>query len=749
MVTTGNDSTEQKEQIPTSKTSVEVSQWEKEMEEVLNDSKKNQEILGVNYTARTESEELEGGVAKTTKDKAIASVEEDSQKNSQTIENEVLKNLSLAEIKNVVAKYDNEKLKVTINDLLKKYKNLSKWIKSTEWSWSTKKDLRHRLYENIKSLNKMKDDLNKINYSNLDTYKWRVWELMYYFEHYEQIRQIVVLGWRASDIHAIIDSKQDAKYAKRQEKKDAKYQSSMNDILHNAAVTWMWNDDMERYEEYLEAVLNWQVEPSSHPFYTKHMQSFAMIQATNPALYWELVPKNRKWQIFYSTYCQRDPARYEAFCRNNNIICRPKTFNGKFWEWLADMVEYFGLNKEKDPRKRQAWQNAWSVLALGWSAVLWFMFLKNLFSSRKENKNKWWKVAWRWAGLLALTNRDKVTKWVEDISWWHPAEKTRMLAESFKTYWFSDTHAIEIANRYVWAPVATISALHFIPMYELESQHILENKNGEFEFNYNNYKKYINEFAWDKDQKEIALKAWEKLDNDKSIWAWLKAFGITTREKFKSLFWSDKKKTLADTDEVKNEWAKMSERVWNKVNAELFKNWFRATSPESVDKIIEEYEKEKNIWEEKLNELILKWMKEWLLEFTDEKEYTIDEMINGPYKDLIDLDNMTMKWFRYSEWANEVKFSTYEELFEVVYVTDWIKKNYKSRATAKDENPFHINAIWGLDFNDTEWYDFHRWDSTVISLKEFKNIPTIKNKGDVRDAYVKYLNDWRIKSLWK
>jgi hypothetical protein len=30
----------------------------------------------------------------------------------------------------------------------------------------------------------------------------------------------------------------------------------MNSILHNVALTSLWNDDMERYEEYLEAVVN-------------------------------------------------------------------------------------------------------------------------------------------------------------------------------------------------------------------------------------------------------------------------------------------------------------------------------------------------------------------------------------------------------------------------------------------------------------------------------------------------------------
>jgi hypothetical protein len=52
-----------------------------------------------------------------------------------------------------------------------------------------------------------------------------------------------------------------------------------------------------------------------------------------------------------------------------------------------------------------------------------------------------------------------------------------------------------------------MSALHFIPMYELESQHILENNNGEIDFNYGNFENYVNKFAWDEKQKEQVLAA--------------------------------------------------------------------------------------------------------------------------------------------------------------------------------------------------------------------------------------------------
>ena len=54
----------------------------------------------------------------------------------------------------------------------------------------------------------------------------------------------------------VIDSKQDARRARRHQKSNATDQQSMNDVLHNTALTSLWNDDMERYEEYLNAVVN-------------------------------------------------------------------------------------------------------------------------------------------------------------------------------------------------------------------------------------------------------------------------------------------------------------------------------------------------------------------------------------------------------------------------------------------------------------------------------------------------------------
>ena len=161
-----------------------------------------------------------------------------------------------------------------VRDLLQKYQSLRKWIKSSELNLETKMQLTHWLDENINNLKNIRKDLwwdneslkdkdkeikirdNAHIYSDLTTYKARIWELIYFYKYYEQIRQIIVLWGRTSDIHAIIDSIQDAKKSRYYENQDNKYQKKMNDVLRNPARTSQQNNDMERYEEYLENIVN-------------------------------------------------------------------------------------------------------------------------------------------------------------------------------------------------------------------------------------------------------------------------------------------------------------------------------------------------------------------------------------------------------------------------------------------------------------------------------------------------------------
>ena len=169
---------------------------------------------------------------------------------------------------------EQETMLSVVRDLLQKYQSLRKWIKSSELNLQTKLQLTHWLDENIHNLKNIRKDLwwdneslkdkdreiqikdNAHVYSDLTTYKARIWELIYFYKYYEQIRQIIVLWGRTSDIHAIIDSIQDAKKSRYYENQDKKYQKKMNDVLRNPAKTSQQNNDMERYEEYLENMIN-------------------------------------------------------------------------------------------------------------------------------------------------------------------------------------------------------------------------------------------------------------------------------------------------------------------------------------------------------------------------------------------------------------------------------------------------------------------------------------------------------------
>ncbi|MBO4516963.1 hypothetical protein J5751_06130 [bacterium] len=50
-----------------------------------------------------------------------------------------------------------------------------------------------------------------------------------------------------------------------------------------------------------------------------------------------------------------------------------------------------------------------------------------------------------------------------------------------------------------------MSALHFIPVYQLEQQQILQNKDGQITFNYNNYEQYIKTLGFNDQQQQELL----------------------------------------------------------------------------------------------------------------------------------------------------------------------------------------------------------------------------------------------------
>ena len=136
-------------------------------------------------------------------------------------------------------------------------------------------------------------------------------------------------------------------------------------------------------------------------------------------------------------------------------------------------------------------------------------------------------------------------------------------------------------------------------------------------------------------------------------------------------------------------------------------------------------------------------MKEWLLEISaTDKDYDLEDMLNNPN---VDIENMTMKWFT-QVWWNEVKFDTYWDLFDKVYITAQIKYNFAWRP-AKSDKPFHYSLWWDkweLEFDDTKRFDILKKETDAINWKQIMSkLKTIwKNKIAYRD----YLNERR---KWK
>lgn len=688
------------------------------------------------------------------RDEAIANFQEDEEmlKLNHEITTELtnssmnVTNQDILEAKQIT---DSITLRAVANKRIEKCEQLSDSIHSTEWNGRSKRQLKKNLKWAIKDMNNMIEDIDTLEeswwrYNSLDVNKNRLGEIIYYYyTNREPARQMITLWKRVPHINWLIDSERDAKRMWRFINNSQEHQQKMAELLKDPMLLHLLWDDQHALSQYYADVINWHIEPSTHPFYTQHMQSFQLMKKVSPELYWNLAPR-MPWQITYNTYCQRNPQLYPQYLKNNNIICHPQSFNDRLWHKITDIMAKVFPWIDSDPRKRQAWEKAWSIAALGWAVVLGFKFLQSLFSKKHDWKRKEVGLFWWW--LLALLNADKIVNWTQDAFGWHPAEKTKMLTDEFQTYWFTDKQAIEIADRYIWAPVTTMAALHFIPMYDLESKNIIKNEDGEFVFDVNNYNKFIDQLAWDENHKEQVKKAWEKLDKDKCIWAWLGALWIKTREKFKSLFNWDKNKTLAQTEEAQKGYAKAVERVKSWVNKVLHEQWLRVKNPDDMDKIMEEY----GTWQKsrkEINALILDWMKRDLLEFSsDKKLYTIKEMLNdSEYTSEINFDKMTMRWLKYSEWANEIEFSTYTELFETVHITNWIKKHFAWREDAKDARPFHFNERWQLEFNNTEWYEIYKNETAVIWLRKLRKDLSTINKN--KEAYEKYLNDWRFSQL--
>lgn len=198
------------------------------------------------------------------------------------------------------------------------------------------------------------------------------------------------------------------------------------------------------------------------------------------------------------------------------------------------------------------------------------------------------------------------------------------------------------------------------------------------------------------------------------------------------LAWSDQNKTLLDSPKIAEHFENVSE---SPVNAMLANEWFKPKDSKSWYEITQDHYSDGD-WNQKL----IEWMKKWLIKLSNNKNYTLEKMINRPE---IDLENKTMQWFKNSSW-NLIKFKTYEEVFDTMQLTDFIQDNFKWK-TAISREPFHISTLWNIEFDNTIWYEVWKNETNVINANFYKS--TLNNISPTlwqqKEDYVKYLNDRR------
>lgn len=654
-------------------------------------------------------------------------IETETKTNLTTLEAET----NIKKFKSVtdVETYLKEQDEVVLRMIIEKYYNYYKSLKdnlppSREWNRKTRNSLRKELINGLDILDDFRKDLkrhkNKYWAITIQAY---VAQLICYYPRYEEVSHLVAAWWSTSDIPRVILSKRDARRARKQEKRDKKHQEEMNEILVETAVQSQENTTLERQNEWLKHIINWEPIP---PVVAQNMNRYT--------------PTTR--QEHTTTRQEHTTTRQSNYntqnIYNSNIVCRPKTFNRKFGERFSNMLEQiFPKWMNKDPRQKEAWTNVWSIIAIWWAVFMWFKAIQSL-KKNSEWKRNWWAAAGRTAWTLALMWSDRIIQTIQDAFNLHPAEKARVVTDLYTTYWFDDRIANDITKRYIYAPIETLSALHFIPLYELEANHILEEQDNQIIYNNDNFKQYINDrtdFS-DEDKKEL-LKHGEKIKDDDLIGPWLWALWIWTMSELHDAYDWDKSKKLTDLSQTQKWLDHTIEQIESWVNAELFKQGLRA-KPGAIDQIIKEYDAEKD--NKKIKDLILDWMRRWLLEISDSsKGYDLQDMLAKDKKDL-NLETMTMNLSEF--WVRDIKFNTYWELFDAVYLTDFIKYHFAWRPSADGKPPFHMDARnASIEFNRSKWYEIRKWDTKILKHKTLKDhYPTLDRS---KDLYIEYLNKWR------
>jgi hypothetical protein len=244
------------------------------------------------------------------------------------------------------------------------------------------------------------------------------------------------------------------------------------------------------------------------------------------------------------------------------------------------------------------------------------------------------------------------------------------------------------------------------------------------------------------------LDAWKQLKEDNVTdlaFIWL---GIKDWNQLNWLAHWSETKTLADCPEIQEAWSENSELLKSPVNQILFNQWLTPIDTEAQKQIVKEYNAHwwENIKKSELKQLIILRMNEWLLKINWEVKYDLEDMLKDPN---VDLKNKTMKWFK-TDWLAEIEFESYKELFDIVYLTNEIKKQFRWKH-AKTANPFHIAMFWNIELDNHKFWEIwengtFRGDTDVLKSNTLAKISSTLKWN--KQFYVDYLNR-RWENGWK
>lgn len=643
-----------------------------------------------------------------------------------SLKNEVKDNIektnnSLESISSLISQYN-------------KYSNLQKkdlWKTKTRDGNETLKDIKKEAKYRVKLLNAIKWDIS--NRSNTDVYQKDIDQCTTDIKAFEIAVQKAKLGDRWNVPRILHDKKRIKKYSV--ELQDDIIENQMiNDVLHNITLKTLYNRDQLKFKEYLKDVISGKIEhPAQHPFYAEHKEDFQEIHNTNPALYgeysWFMKPKK------ITRYCTTGPSGHPRNCSNKKESVRDK------WGWLlVDGLAAAWIIDKNNPKQVEAIKKWGKWMMIAWAVFLWFKALSKVFAkSGTKNKRRdaalygWW--------LFALFNADKLANWWKDVLGLDWKSNTVDRKKTSKETGLD----VKDVDTYITPQYTTVAALWWTPINTLINQNFLTENNGKIDLDYDRYKNYIEWQKMDKKAAAIALENLEELKNNTDrLQNWLSSFGITELDQLKKISKDNDDMTLLDTKNVTD----YVKGVNSSVNKDLNNEWLRPKDAASWYKIVWEFEENKTDNDKQ----IVWWMEAWLLEFTDDRWYKIEDMLKNENVNLL---NKKMIWF------DGVTFGWYSDLFGAVKLTDVIKEKFKKEWIASqayninnNEWPFHywINTLWNIEFDDKEWYKIWENEKDVVNSNWFKNTlaeisPTLDQH---KDEYIAYLNKrWKNKdNIW-